>query len=112
MRVRELKPTRAFDTLAGPRPYVPVRAERLGKNHLGKIAADLRRRGAIVLVVAGDTSARRGEQLKVWPIEPRPFMSGSRRRTGRARVRSLTRARAEGSTCADLHRGRCRTSRR
>jgi fused signal recognition particle receptor len=59
-----------FDPLAGPRPFVVlfVGVNGSGKTTtLGKIAADLTRRGAKVLVAAGDTfRAAAVEQLKVW----------------------------------------------
>jgi len=59
-----------FDPLSGPRPYVVlfVGVNGSGKTTtLGKIATDLTRRGAKVLVVAGDTfRAAAVEQLKVW----------------------------------------------
>jgi fused signal recognition particle receptor len=59
-----------FDPLAGPRPYVVlfIGVNGSGKTTtLGKIATDLTRRGAKVLVVAGDTfRAAAVEQLKVW----------------------------------------------
>jgi fused signal recognition particle receptor len=60
----------AFDPLSGPRPFVVlfVGVNGSGKTTtLGKIAADLTRRGAKVLVVAGDTfRAAAVEQLQVW----------------------------------------------
>jgi fused signal recognition particle receptor len=67
----ELAPRQGrFDALEGPRPYVVlfVGVNGSGKTTtLGKIAADLTRRGAKVLVVAGDTfRAAAVEQLKVW----------------------------------------------
>ncbi|QUD87036.1 signal recognition particle-docking protein FtsY [Phenylobacterium montanum] len=59
-----------FDPLSGARPYVVlfVGVNGSGKTTtLGKIATDLTRRGAKVLVVAGDTfRAAAVEQLKVW----------------------------------------------
>jgi fused signal recognition particle receptor len=59
-----------FQPLAGPRPFVVlfVGVNGSGKTTtLGKIAADLRRQGARVLVVAADTfRAAAVEQLKVW----------------------------------------------
>jgi fused signal recognition particle receptor len=59
-----------FDPLSGPRPYVVlfVGVNGSGKTTtLGKIAADLTRRGAKVLIVAGDTfRAAAVEQLQVW----------------------------------------------
>ncbi len=59
-----------FEPLSGPRPYVVlfVGVNGSGKTTtLGKIATDLTRRGAKVLVVAGDTfRAAAVEQLKVW----------------------------------------------
>jgi fused signal recognition particle receptor len=60
----------SFDPLSGPRPYVVlfIGVNGSGKTTtLGKIAADLNRRGAKVMVVAGDTfRAAAVEQLKVW----------------------------------------------
>jgi len=60
----------SFDALAGPTPFVVlfVGVNGSGKTTtLGKIAADLTRRGAKVLVCAGDTfRAAAVEQLKVW----------------------------------------------
>src|SRR4030095_5089521 len=59
-----------FDPLSGPRPYVVlfIGVNGSGKTTtLGKIATDLTRRGAKVLVVAGDTfRAAAVEQLKIW----------------------------------------------
>lgn len=59
-----------FDPLSGPRPYIVlfIGVNGSGKTTtLGKIAADLKSRGAKVLVVAGDTfRAAAVEQLKVW----------------------------------------------
>ncbi len=59
-----------FDPLSGPRPYVVlfIGVNGSGKTTtLGKIAADLRDKGAKVMVVAGDTfRAAAVEQLKVW----------------------------------------------
>ncbi len=59
-----------FDPLSGPRPYVVlfVGVNGSGKTTtLGKIAADLRAKGAKVLIAAGDTfRAAAVEQLKVW----------------------------------------------
>ena len=59
-----------FDPMAGPRPYVVlfVGVNGSGKTTtLGKIAADLKRRGAKVLIAAGDTfRAAAVEQLQVW----------------------------------------------
>ena len=59
-----------FDPLSGPRPYVVlfVGVNGSGKTTtLGKIAADLRAKGATVLLAAGDTfRAAAVEQLKVW----------------------------------------------
>src|SRR5271154_4925111 len=59
-----------FDALEGPRPFVVlfVGVNGSGKTTtLGKIAADLHRRGAKVLICAGDTfRAAAVEQLKVW----------------------------------------------
>ena len=59
-----------FDPMTGPRPYVVlfVGVNGSGKTTtLGKIAADLKRRGAKVLVGAADTfRAAAIEQLQVW----------------------------------------------
>jgi fused signal recognition particle receptor len=59
-----------FAPLSGPKPYVVmfVGVNGSGKTTtLGKIAADLVRKGAKVLIVAGDTfRAAAVEQLKVW----------------------------------------------
>ncbi|MBV8593722.1 MAG: signal recognition particle-docking protein FtsY [Caulobacteraceae bacterium] len=59
-----------FDPLAGPRPQVVlfIGVNGSGKTTtLGKIAVDLTRRGARVLVAAGDTfRAAAVEQLQVW----------------------------------------------
>jgi fused signal recognition particle receptor len=68
---RELTPRQGeFDPLAGPRPFVVlfVGVNGSGKTTtLGKIAADLKGRGAKVLVVACDTfRAAAVEQLQVW----------------------------------------------
>ncbi len=67
----ELAPRRGdFEPLSGPRPYVVlfIGVNGSGKTTtLGKIAVDLTRRGAKVLVVAGDTfRAAAVEQLSVW----------------------------------------------
>ena len=67
----ELKPRQGrFDALSGPRPYnvLFIGVNGSGKTTtLGKIATDLTRRGAKVMVVAGDTfRAAAVEQLKVW----------------------------------------------
>lgn len=67
----ELEPRQArFDPLCGPKPYVVlfVGVNGSGKTTtLGKIAADLKRKGAKVLIAAGDTfRAAAVEQLKVW----------------------------------------------
>jgi fused signal recognition particle receptor len=67
----ELTPRQgAFDPLIGPRPFVVlfVGVNGSGKTTtLGKIAADLKRRGAKVLVAACDTfRAAATEQLAIW----------------------------------------------
>jgi fused signal recognition particle receptor len=67
----ELTPRQGdFDPLSGPRPYVVlfVGVNGSGKTTtLGKIAADLKGRGAKVLIAAGDTfRAAAVEQLHVW----------------------------------------------
>jgi len=67
----ELSPRQStFDPLSGPKPYVVlfVGVNGSGKTTtLGKIAADLKAKGAKVMVVAGDTfRAAAVEQLKVW----------------------------------------------
>jgi fused signal recognition particle receptor len=68
---RELSPrVGVYDPLEGPRPYVVlfIGVNGSGKTTtLGKIAHDLRGRGARVLIAAGDTfRAAAVEQLKVW----------------------------------------------
>lgn len=68
---RELSPRQGrFDPLDGPRPFVVlfIGVNGSGKTTtLGKIAHDLRGRGARVLIAAGDTfRAAAVEQLKVW----------------------------------------------
>ncbi len=68
---RELEPHQGrFDPLSGPTPFVVlfVGVNGSGKTTtLGKIAADLTRRGRRVLIVAGDTfRAAAVEQVKVW----------------------------------------------
>jgi fused signal recognition particle receptor len=91
-----------FDALSGPRPYVVlfIGVNGSGKTTtLGKIAADLKARGARVLVAAGDTfRAAAVEQLKVWADRAgADFMS---RPTGSDAAGlafdALERARAEG----------------
>ena len=67
----ELRPYEGrFAPLAGPKPFVVlfVGVNGSGKTTtLGKVAADLRMRGARVLIAAGDTfRAAAVEQLKVW----------------------------------------------
>jgi fused signal recognition particle receptor len=67
----ELAPRQGvFDPLSGPRPFVVlfIGVNGSGKTTtLGKIASDLTRRGAKVLIAAGDTfRAAAVEQLKVW----------------------------------------------
>ncbi len=67
----ELLPRQAsFEPLGGPKPFVVlfVGVNGSGKTTtLGKIAADLGRQGAKVMVVAGDTfRAAAVEQLKIW----------------------------------------------
>ncbi len=91
-----------FDPMAGPRPYVVlfVGVNGSGKTTtLGKIAADLKRKGAKVLVAAGDTfRAAAIEQLQVWgdragvPVITRPAGSDA---AGLA-FEAFERARAEG----------------
>jgi fused signal recognition particle receptor len=92
----------SFDALSGPRPYVVlfIGVNGSGKTTtLGKIATDLTRRGAKVLVVAGDTfRAAAVEQLQVWAARAgADFMS---RPTGSDAAGlaydALERARAEG----------------
>ena len=68
---RELIPRQGrFDPLGGPRPFVVlfIGVNGSGKTTtLGKIAADLKSRGAKVLVAAGDTfRAAAVEQLAIW----------------------------------------------
>ena len=59
-----------FDPLGGPRPYIVlfIGVNGSGKTTtLGKIASDLRAKGAKVLIAAGDTfRAAAVEQLKIW----------------------------------------------
>ncbi|WP_158914342.1 signal recognition particle-docking protein FtsY [Caulobacter sp. S45] len=91
-----------FDPLAGPKPYVVllVGVNGSGKTTtLGKIAADLKERGAKVLIAAGDTfRAAAIEQLQVWadrsgtPILIKPPGSDA---AGLA-FEAVTRAKAEG----------------
>jgi fused signal recognition particle receptor len=99
----ELKPYEArFAPLAGPRPHVVlfVGVNGSGKTTtLGKIAADLKREGAKVLIAAGDTfRAAAIEQLTVWaeragaPILAKPPGADA---AGLA-FEAVTRARAEG----------------
>ena len=68
---RELVPRQGeFDPLSGPKPYVVlfIGVNGSGKTTtLGKIAADLKAKGAKVLIAASDTfRAAAVEQLKVW----------------------------------------------
>jgi fused signal recognition particle receptor len=78
----ELTPRQGdFDPLSGPRPYVVlfVGVNGSGKTTtLGKIAADLKGRGAKVLIAAGDTfRAAAVEQLHVWAARAgAAFVSG------------------------------------
>jgi fused signal recognition particle receptor len=69
-----------FDALSGPRPYVVlfIGVNGSGKTTtLGKVAMDLTRRGAKVLVVAGDTfRAAAVEQLKIWADRARADFMG------------------------------------
>ncbi len=102
----ELRPHQAvfdpLDPLKGPKPRVVlfVGVNGSGKTTtLGKIAADLKRRGAKVLIAAGDTfRAAAIEQLSVWaeragaPILTRPAGSDA---AGLA-FDALSRAKAEG----------------
>ena len=91
-----------FDPLAGPRPYVVllVGVNGSGKTTtLGKIASDLKGRGARVLIAAGDTfRAAAIEQLQVWadrsgtPILVKPPGSDA----AALAFEAVTRARAEG----------------
>ena len=91
-----------FDPLSGPRPYVVlfVGVNGSGKTTtLGKIAADLKRQGAKVLIAAGDTfRAAAIGQLQVWgdragaPVLTRPEGSDP---AGLA-FDALQKARAEG----------------
>ncbi len=91
-----------FDPMAGPRPYVVlfVGVNGSGKTTtLGKIAADLKRRGVKVLIVAGDTfRAAAIEQLQIWgqragvPVIVRPQGSDA----ASLAFEALERARAEG----------------
>jgi fused signal recognition particle receptor len=91
-----------FDPLSGPRPYVVlfIGVNGSGKTTtLGKIASDLKAKGAKVLIAAGDTfRAAAVEQLKVWADRAgADFMS---RPTGSDAAalafEAVERARAEG----------------
>ena len=99
----ELTPRQGdFDPLSGPRPFVVlfVGVNGSGKTTtLGKIAADLKGRGAKVLVVAGDTfRAAAVEQLHVWAERAgAAFMSGPQGADAAGLAfDALTKARAEG----------------
>ena len=91
-----------FLPLSGPRPYVVlfVGVNGSGKTTtLGKIAADLKRQGAKVLVAAGDTfRAAAIEQLQVWgeragvPVLTRPAGSDA----ASLAYEALEQARADG----------------
>ncbi len=91
-----------FAPLGGPRPYVVmfVGVNGSGKTTtLGKVAADLGRRGAKVLIAAGDTfRAAAIEQLAVWaeragaPVEAR----GAGADAAGLAYDAVVRARAEG----------------
>jgi fused signal recognition particle receptor len=91
-----------FDPLSGPRPFVVlfVGVNGSGKTTtLGKIAADLKRRGVKVMVAAGDTfRAAAIEQLQIWgqragvPVVVKPQGSDA---AGLA-FEALERAQAEG----------------
>ena len=91
-----------FDPLSGPRPYVVLFAGVNGSGKtttLGKIAADLKRKGAKVLIAAGDTfRAAAIEQLQIWgqragvPVIANPQGSDAAGLVYEA----LERARAEG----------------
>ena len=99
----ELRPHEArFEPLSGPRPHVVlfVGVNGSGKTTtLGKVAADLKRQGAKVLIAAGDTfRAAAIEQLAVWaeragaPILSKPPGADA---AGLA-FEAVTRAKAEG----------------
>ncbi len=91
-----------FDPLSGPRPYVVLMVGVNGSGKtttLGKLAADLKRRGARVLIAAGDTfRAAAIEQLQVWadragaPVVARPQGSDA----ASLAFEAVERARAEG----------------
>ena len=91
-----------FDPLSGPKPYVVllVGVNGSGKTTtLGKIASDLKSRGAKVLIAAGDTfRAAAIEQLQVWaeradtPILVKPPGSDA----ASLAFEAVTRARDEG----------------
>jgi fused signal recognition particle receptor len=91
-----------FDPLSGPRPYVVlfVGVNGSGKTTtLGKIAADLKGKGARVLIAAGDTfRAAAVEQLKVWAERAgADFMSkGIGADSAALAFEAVERARAEG----------------
>jgi fused signal recognition particle receptor len=98
----ELAPRQGdFDPLAGPRPFVVlfVGVNGSGKTTtLGKIAADLKGRGAKVLVAACDTfRAAAVEQLQVWAERAgAAFVSGPQGADAAGLAfDALTRARAE-----------------
>jgi fused signal recognition particle receptor len=99
----ELTPRQGdFDPLAGPKPFVVlfVGVNGSGKTTtLGKIAADLKRRGAKVLVAACDTfRAAATEQLQVWAERAdAAFIRGPQGADAAGLAfDALTRARAEG----------------
>ena len=92
-----------FDPLSGPRPYVVlfVGVNGSGKTTtLGKIAADLKRRGAKVIVGAADTfRAAAIEQLQVWGQRAGVEVIAKAQGTDPAGVayEALERAQAEGA---------------
>jgi len=91
-----------FDPLSGPRPYVVlfIGVNGSGKTTtLGKVASDLTRRGAKVMVVAGDTfRAAAVEQLRVWADRAgAAFVSGAPGADAAGLAyQAFERARAEG----------------
>ncbi len=107
-----------FDPLGGERPFVVlfIGVNGSGKTTtLGKIAADLGRRGAKVLVAAGDTfRAAAVEQLAIWATRAgAAFISAPRGPTRRAWPTTLWRRRARSpmTSCSSTPPGGCRTSR-
>ena len=99
----------SFEPLSGPRPYVVlfIGVNGSGKTTtLGKIATDLTRQGAKVLVVAGDTfRAAAVEQLKVWGDRAGVLVVSKDTGADAAGLayEALERARAEGREIGRAH---------